>query len=81
MSLILGSVVMPFYLERPYMDSNISPSDNEIMLKIIRNKFNELAKKHLDIDTMAKFVVGDAKALQSQFEKLRYKVEVVDLDR
>ena len=44
------------------------------------SEFNALAKKHLDIDTMAKLVVGDAKTLQPQFEALGYNVEVVDLD-
>lgn len=44
-------------------------------------EFNALAKKHLDIDTMAKLVVGDVKTLKPQFEALGYKVEVVDLDK
>lgn len=51
---------------------------------IIKNtslsELNSLAKKHLDIDTMAKLVVGDAKTLKPQFEELGYKVEIVNLD-
>jgi zinc protease len=61
------------------------PADfTEEQALIIKNtglpELNALAKKHLDIDTMAKLVVGDAGTLQPQFEALGYKVEIVDLD-
>jgi zinc protease len=62
------------------------PADfTEQQATIIQNtgvsELNTLAKKHLDIDTMAKLVVGDAKVLQPQFEELGYNVEFVDLDK
>ncbi|TDF35094.1 insulinase family protein [Alteromonadaceae bacterium M269] len=62
------------------------PADfTEKQASIIQNtsleELNALAEKHLDINTMAKLVVGDANTLKPQFEELGYKVEVIDLDK
>lgn len=62
---------------------DLPPDFTDKQAKIIQNtsltEFNALANKHLDIDTMAKLVVGDAATLQPQFEALGYKVEVITL--
>lgn len=60
------------------------PKDfTDVQADIIQNgsldEFNALAKKHLDINSMAKLVVGDAATLKPEFEALGYKVEMLEL--
>ena len=47
---------------------------NEIVATISKEEINALAKKHLDLKQMLMVVVGDAKTLKPQLEKLGYEV-------
>ncbi|WKD49465.1 M16 family metallopeptidase [Microbulbifer spongiae] len=63
------------------LPANFTQKQAEIIQNTSLAELNSLAEKYLDIDTMAKLVVGDVESLKPQFEELGYKVEVIDLDK
>jgi len=61
------------------LSENFVEKQANIIKTVSLDELNALAKKHLDIDSMAKLVVGDMESLKPQFEKLGYKVEALKL--
>ncbi len=61
------------------LPDNFVDTQAKIIKTITKEELNQLAKKHLDFDSMLKLVVGDFKTLKPKFEELGYKVEEVEL--
>ncbi|MCO7225710.1 pitrilysin family protein [Pleionea sp. CnH1-48] len=69
------SNILDFELGQGFVDEQ-----SGIIKNISKDEINQLAKKHLDVNSMVKLVVGDAKTLKPQFEALGYKVEMLSND-
>ncbi|PWK51706.1 M16 family metallopeptidase [Pleionea mediterranea] len=61
------------------LSENFVEKQANIIKTVSLDELNALAKKHLEIDSMAKLVVGDMETLKPQFEALGYKVEALKL--
>ncbi len=68
------SNILTYNLDKGFVDQQA-----KIIRTVELKELNELAKKHLDFDSMAKLVVGDYETLKPQFEALGYKVEELKL--
>jgi zinc protease len=66
--------ILKYNLDRSFVEQQ-AKIINSVQLK----ELNELAKKHLDFNTMAKLVVGDLENLKPAFEAMGYKVEELKL--
>ena len=61
------------------LPDNFVDTQTKIIKTITKDELNQLAKKHLEFNSMLKLVVGDFETLQPKFEELGYKVEEVEL--
>jgi zinc protease len=65
------------------LEFNLTPDfvreRNQIVSGISKEQINALAAKHLNTKEMTILVVGDAKSLKPELEKLGYPVEKISL--
>lgn len=61
------------------LPDNFVDTQTKIIKTITKDELNQLAKKHLEFNSMLKLVVGDFETLKPKFEELGYKVEEVEL--